>query len=80
MLPGHASLMPYFVYEIQSPRRLTLMDTFEEYRQARTHARTLRGTIQPADDKSFRVIFAANSEEAERLLMDVREPRPLGEE
>ena len=72
--------MPYFVYEIAPPKQLTVIDSFENYRDAKTHARSLRAAMKPGDDKIIKLIFAKSSEEARRLLMEVREPRPMGEE
>ena len=72
--------MPYFVYEIFPPRRLELMDSFAAYREARAHARTQRAALAANAEQTVRVIYAQSAEEAARLLMQVREPRPLGEE
>jgi hypothetical protein len=72
--------MPYFVYEIFPPRRLQLVDSFEGYREARSRARALRAALVADAEQSVRVIHAQTTEEATRLLMEVREPRPLGEE
>jgi hypothetical protein len=72
--------MPYFVYEIFPPRRLQLVDSFEGYREARSRARALRAALAADADQTVRVIHARSTEEATRLLMEVREPRPLGEE
>ena len=72
--------MPYYVYEIYPPRRLELVDSFEAYRDARTRARDLRATLGADAEQTVRVIFAQSTEEASRLLTEVREPRPLGEE
>jgi hypothetical protein len=72
--------MPYYIYEIIPPRRLELVDSFDGYRDARTRARALRATLGTDAERSVRVIYAENTEEATRLLMEVREPRPLGEE
>lgn len=72
--------MPYYVYEIYPPRRLELVDSFEAYRDARTHARSLRASLGADAQQQVRVIFAQSTEEASRLLTEVREPRPLGEE
>ena len=72
--------MPYFVYEIFPPRRLQLVDSFEGYREARSRARALRAALAADAEQSVRVIHAQTTEEATRLLMEVREPRPLGEE
>jgi hypothetical protein len=72
--------MPYYVYEILPPGRLELVDSFAAYRQARTRARALRAALGADAEKSVRVIYAQSTEEAMRLLTEVREPRPLGEE
>ena len=72
--------MPYYIYEIIPPKRLELVDSFDGYRDARTRARTLRATLGTDAEQTVRVIYAQNTEEAARLLLEVREPRPLGEE
>lgn len=72
--------MPYFIYEIVPPRRLELVDSFDGYREARTRARAMRAALGTDADRTVRVIYAHNPEEATRLLTEVREPRPLGEE
>ena len=72
--------MPYFVYQIFPPRRLQLVDSFEAYGEARSRARALRAALAADADQTVRVIHAHSTEEATRLLIEVREPRPLGEE
>lgn len=72
--------MPYFVYEIFPPKRLQLVESFDDYREARTRARSLRAALGADAEQTVRVIFARSTEEATRLLTEVREPRPLGEE
>ncbi len=72
--------MPYYVYDIFPPKRLELVDSFSAYRQARTRARALRAALGADAEQSVRVIYAQSTEEAARLLTEVREPRPLGEE
>ena len=72
--------MPYFVYEIFPPGRLQLVDSFEGYREARSRARALRAALAADAGQTVRVIHAQSTEEATRLLTEVREPRPLGEE
>ena len=72
--------MPYFVYEIFPPKRLQLVESFDDYREARTRARGLRAALGADAEQTVRVIFARSTEEATRLLTEVREPRPLGEE
>ena len=72
--------MPYFVYKISPRKRLELVDTFERYRDAKVRTRSLRAELRADDDHIVKMIFAQNVDEAERLLTEVREPRPLGEE
>jgi hypothetical protein len=73
-------LVPYYIYTITPPKRLELVDSFDGYRDARTRARALRAALEADTDRTVRVIFAHNTDEATRLLMEVREPRALGEE
>lgn len=72
--------MPYFVYKVFPPKRLELVQTAQQYRQARDLARSLRMSLQESDNYTLKVIFAQNPDEAERLLTEEREPRPVGEE
>ncbi len=72
--------MPYFVYKLSPPRRLEPVATFEGYRDARARARALRLALGPQSNTRVRVVFAQDGPEAERLLSEIREPRPLGEE
>jgi hypothetical protein len=72
--------MPYFVYEIgagPSPRRL---DCFEQYREARRAVRERRRALLADTALSVRMVFAANESQALELLLQKREPRPLGED
>nr|VFK25946.1 MAG: hypothetical protein BECKMB1821G_GA0114241_101710 [Candidatus Kentron sp. MB]VFK33795.1 MAG: hypothetical protein BECKMB1821I_GA0114274_105322 [Candidatus Kentron sp. MB]VFK76387.1 MAG: hypothetical protein BECKMB1821H_GA0114242_105422 [Candidatus Kentron sp. MB] len=69
----------YFIYKISSGDRLTPIDQFDKYPEAKKSVRTLRETLTPEDDHTFRIIFAQNTEEAERRLREKREPIP-GEE
>lgn len=72
--------MSYFVYKIFEPKRLEYVDEFEEYRNARSFTRGLRKALKPEDGYTVRMIFAAGRDQAERLLMETREARPLGED
>jgi len=72
--------MPYFIYEIFPPRHLELVESFAAYREARTRARALRATLGADAAQTIRVIYAQSTEQATRLLTEIREPRPLGEE
>ena len=72
--------MPYYVYKITPPRHLEYIDVFDAYREARSYTRTRRKELGPEDGATFRMIFAPGKEQAERLLREVREARPLGED
>lgn len=72
--------MPYFVYKVFNNRTLEAVDAFDSYRDARQLARSLRAEDGTAEDHTYRLIFARHEAEAERLLTQKREPRPLGED
>ncbi len=71
--------MPYFVFRITDEsasrgRSLELLDSFDAFREAKNHARSLR-TEQPAD-VTIKVIFAESDELAEQQLTQQR-PEPI---
>lgn len=72
--------MPYFVYKIHPDRQLEPVQPFDKFPEARKLVRSMREQIGEADGYTVRIIFAKNPDEAERLLTEKREPRPLGEE
>ena len=72
--------MAYYVYKIHRSKRLEYVDEFEAYRDAKTFTRAMRKDLTPEDDHTIRMIFAPSQEQAERLLKEVREARPLGED
>jgi hypothetical protein len=72
--------MPYFVYKVHHGKRFELLDSYGVYREARDRARGLRQDMGPEDTYTVKVMFAKNPEEAERLMAEEREPRPLGED
>lgn len=72
--------MSYFVYKVFEPKRLEYVDAFEAYRDARSFTRGLRKELTPKSAFTVRMIFAPSREQAERLLMETREARPLGED
>jgi hypothetical protein len=72
--------MAYYVYKMFSPKRLEFLDEFEAYREAKTFTRSKRKQLTPEDDFTIRMVFAPSKEHAERLLKEVREARPMGED
>ncbi len=72
--------MPYFVYKVFPARRYEKVESFDQYREARTTARELRMALQERDTHTVRIVHASTPAEAERLMSERREPPPLGED
>jgi hypothetical protein len=72
--------MPYYVYKIHPPKRLEHVDEFDTYREAKAFTRGKRQELSGDERCTVRMIFAPGKEQAERLLTQVREARPLGED
>ena len=72
--------MPYFVYRLRRPGPPEKAGVFADYREARTAAREMRRALDRDDPVTVRMVFAAGEAQAERLLAERREPRPLGED
>jgi hypothetical protein len=78
--------MPYFVYYIEQPENadrklLEHVETFDDFKTARTLARDRRAELREAGStRDCRLIFAKNQTEAEKLLSAPREERVVGED
>ena len=72
--------MPYFVYRVSNPLRLTHLDTKDRYQDARALVRSLRETQPQESDEQYRLVFAKNQAEAEKLLSIPRDERVIGED
>ncbi|MCG6863638.1 MAG: hypothetical protein LJE70_20630 [Chromatiaceae bacterium] len=72
--------MPYFVYKILQPLQLTHMETQDQYRDARTLVRRLRKEQPAAEGVQYRMVFANNQAEAEKLLSRPPDERVIGED
>jgi hypothetical protein len=72
--------MPYFVYRVSPKLELTYIDTKDRYQEARKLVRSLREQRQPGDEGDYRLIFANQQGEAERLLSTPRDERVIGED
>ena len=72
--------MPYFLYKVFPGKKFERAGQFEVYRQARDSARERRKELTPEDNYSIKLVFAKDPEEAERLMSEEREPRPMGED
>ena len=78
--------MPYFVFYVSQEegkqvRTLEHLETFENYRDARSLAREKRAALaQAGESRECRMIFAKNQVEAEKLLVTPRDERVIGED
>lgn len=72
--------MPYFLYKVMPGKRFELIEHFDAYRQARDEARARRKQMGAEDQYTIKVMFAKDPEQAERLMSEEREARPLGED
>ncbi|SDY07017.1 hypothetical protein SAMN05421644_12728 [Allochromatium warmingii] len=72
--------MPYFIYKIAPPRQLTYLDTVAHYQHARDLVRERRHAEPPDTGVEYRLVFAHQQGEAERLLSTPRETRVIGED
>ena len=73
--------MPYFIYRLRTPRAPEkVAGVFTGYREARAVVREMRRALDRSDPATVRMVFAADEAQAERILAERREPRPLGED
>jgi hypothetical protein len=72
--------MPYFIYRVTPSLKLTYVDTKERYQDARAIVRDLRAKRTEDDDADYRMIFAKQQAEAEKLLSTPRDERVIGED
>jgi hypothetical protein len=79
-LPSGFVAMPYFVYRITPPQTLAYIDTKQAYKDARTLVRELRAGESPEQGVEFRMVFARDRAEAEKLLSTPRDERVIGED
>jgi hypothetical protein len=79
-LCGGVVQVPYFIYRLRRPRAPEKAGSFADYREARAAVREMRRALDPDDPTTVRMVFAAGQAQAERLLAERREPRPLGED
>jgi hypothetical protein len=70
--------MPYFVYKITPARELTHIATLDKYQAARAEVRARRQDAEPGIE--YRLIFAKQMGEAEKLLSTPRDERVIGED
>ncbi len=72
--------MPYYVFKLFTKRRMEEIGEFTGFAAAKKAARNRRAEAESNAEYQIKVMFAANSDEAKRLLSENRDPRPLGED
>lgn len=77
--------MPYFVYHIDiipetGVKKLQLIETFDQYKEARALARERRAQLVAGNNEDVRLTFAKNEIEAEKILSAPRDERVIGED
>jgi hypothetical protein len=72
--------MPYFVYRISPERKLTLIETFAKFKQAKDLARALRAQQATDDRNVVRMIFAEDPKKAQLLLSNKRTAKTDGDD
>lgn len=71
--------MSYHIFQISAFRQFSHLDSFAAYREAKLRLRELRQAPDIEAGTTFRMMFAETPLQAERLLKEKREPRPMGE-
>lgn len=71
--------MQYHIFEINPFQQLSHLDSVDRYVDAKKRVKELRKAPNLVPGTSFRMMFAADVMQAEQLLKEKREPRPMGE-
>jgi len=71
--------MQYHIFEINPFQQLTFLHSLEKYRAAKQYVRERREALDTPTGTTYRMMFAASPAQAERLLKEKREARPMGE-
>ena len=72
--------MPYFVFRMELQGQTECLDNFAKYRDARDYARKLRTEKASDDTSNYKLIYAGNAIEAEKLLTTPREAPVEGDD
>ena len=72
--------MPYFVFNISTDKKFTLVKSVLQYKEAKDLCRQLRIAGSPDNPNAVRMAFAEDEGKARRLLAEKRQPSsPLEE-
>lgn len=72
--------MPYFVFSVRPCAQLDKLAEFAAFKEASTHAKSVRAALAGSTDAKIKVMFADNERMAEDLLCQIREPGPTGDD
>jgi hypothetical protein len=72
--------MPYFVFSVRPFAQIEKLAEFAAFKEASTHAKSLRSSQAVAADAKVKVMFAGTQQLAEDLLCQVREAGPTGDD
>jgi len=71
--------LDYHIFEINAFKQLTHLQSVPDYREAKEIVKACRSQPQIPAGTTFRMMFAQDVHQAERLLKEKREARPRGE-
>jgi len=71
--------MDYHIFEINAFKQLTHLHSVSDYREAKKLVNELRVRPKIEPGTTYRMMFAQNVQQAEKLLKEKREARPMGE-
>ena len=72
--------MPYFVFSVRPFAQIEKLAEFTAFKEASTHAKSLRSSQLVAAGIKVKVMFADNQQLAEDLLCQIREAGPTGDD
>lgn len=72
--------MPYYIYRVLPMAQLEKLTEFDAFKEASTHAKTLRAAQGAGVPGKIKVMFAENEQQAEDLLCQIRDPGPIGDD
>lgn len=71
--------MAYHVFEVNPFQHTSHLETLVTYREAKEFVNRCRKSPDLVKGTTYRMMFANSPEQAEQLLKEKREPRPMGE-
>jgi hypothetical protein len=69
--------MPYFVFGVRPFAQIEKLAEFASFKDASAHAKALRAAPVASPAATIKIMFADTQEQAEDLLCQVRDARPV---